>query len=491
MLVAGKVGANARRATVETHTANASGQEIPVKTYDVVLTPTAQMDSVSANGATRAIHKSNAVHHMFFHIDEDPCRGFRCGYYAHCSDGRCECDEGYSGDPYRECQWTGGQSDDICNLPTEVGPCNEVTLRYTYNRSIGRCEAFYYSGCQGNANNFDSLEKCQQRCEALGQQDPCANVRCGHNAYCVNGYCYCNPGYEGDGNTYCRPASSGNPCEGVRCGENAECLQGQCKCMEGYYGDPFHACRPIGSGTAPSGYVEDLLLFLYDILPHPFTEMPSSNPKCQFPIDSGQCFDRLEKYGYDSRTGRCEKFLYTGCLGNENRFDTLEECERECGAAQNRCKLAFLVTALNKVPKNAVPDKCFLPLITGTCGNTHTRFGFYPPTQRCEEYNYSGCGGNENRFETRLDCETVCNALKRSEICFLPIRTGPCHNRSTRYGYFPPLKRCVRYTYGGCRGTQNNFLTEAECEQLCKGTASRGMLHLSSSPPPTKRGKCM
>ncbi|VDK32372.1 unnamed protein product [Taenia asiatica] len=340
---------------------------------------------------------------------EDPCRGLRCGYYAHCSDGRCECDEGYSGDPYRECQWTGGQSDDICNLPTEVGPCNEVILRYTYNRSIGRCEAFYYGGCQGNANNFDSLEKCQQRCEALGQQgesiadlhlfsqtikDPCAHIRCGHNAHCVNGYCYCNPGYEGDGNTYCRPTSSetynysfilGNPCESVRCGENAECLEGQCKCMEGYYGDPFHACRPIGS------------------------EMPSSNPKCQLPIDSGQCFDRLEKYGYDSRTGRCEKFLYTGCLGNENRFDTLEKCERECGAAQNRCKLVFPVTALNKAPKNAVPDKCFLPLITGTCGNTHTRFGFYPPTQRCEEYNYSGCGGNENRFETRLDCETVCN----------------------------------------------------------------------------------
>uniref|UniRef100_A0A0R3WRV5 BPTI/Kunitz inhibitor domain-containing protein n=1 Tax=Hydatigena taeniaeformis TaxID=6205 RepID=A0A0R3WRV5_HYDTA len=152
-----------------------------------------------------------------------------------------------------------------------------------------------------------------------------------------------------------------------------------------------------------------------------------------------------------------------------------------------------------------VPDKCFLPLITGTCGSTQTRFGFYPPTQRCEEYNYSGCGGNENSFETRLDCETVCNGipsrqihidthfiiLMRSEICFLPIRTGPCHTRSTRYGYFPPLRRCVRYSYGGCRGTLNNFLTEVECKQLCKGIPLRGMLHLSSFPPPPKGGKCM
>ncbi|CDI98690.1 egf domain protein [Echinococcus multilocularis] len=244
---------------------------------------------------------------------EDRCRGIQCGFYAHCSDGRCQCDEGYSGDPYRKCQWAGGQSEDVCSLPTEVGPCLAAIQRYAYNRSSGRCEVFYYGGCQGNANNFDNLEECQQRCESLSQRDPCANVRCDRNAYCVNGYCYCNPGYEGDGNTYCRLASSGGDlCESVRCGENAECLGGQCKCMEGYYGDPFHSCQSIGGDKS------------------------SSNPICRFPIDAGQCYDRMEKYGYDSRTGRCEKFFYTGCLGNENRFDTFEECERECGAAQTR-----------------------------------------------------------------------------------------------------------------------------------------------------------
>lgn len=99
--------------------------------------------------------------------------------------------------------------------------------------------------------------------------------------------------------------------------------------------------------TAHSGRVEDLLPFLCKMLSYPFVGKPPSNPKCRFPIDSGQCFDRIEKYGYESRTGRCEKFLYTGCLGNENRFDTLEECERECGAAQIRCKLLIPVTAPN------------------------------------------------------------------------------------------------------------------------------------------------
>lgn len=38
-------------------------------------------------------------------------------------------------------------------------------------------------------------------------EDPCADVRCGYNAYCVSGYCYCNSGYEGDANVGCQPVS--------------------------------------------------------------------------------------------------------------------------------------------------------------------------------------------------------------------------------------------------------------------------------------------
>ncbi|VDD77294.1 unnamed protein product [Mesocestoides corti] len=112
-------------------------------------------------------------------------------------------------------------------------------------------------------------------------------------------------------------------CSGVLCGENARCVNGQCRCESGFYGDPNYSCQFIGG------------------------DRPSANPRCRAPLDPGQCFARLEKYGYDSRTGRCEKFTYTGCQGNSNRFETLEECERECLSRQIGDKCATVQCGYN------------------------------------------------------------------------------------------------------------------------------------------------
>jgi hypothetical protein len=34
---------------------------------------------------------------------------------------------------------------------------------------------------------------------------------------------------------------------------------------------------------------------------------------------------------YNSLTGNCERFLYGGCGGNRNRFETLARCWERCG----------------------------------------------------------------------------------------------------------------------------------------------------------------
>lgn len=55
-----------------------------------------------------------------------------------------------------------------------------------------------------------------------------------------------------------------------------------------------------------------------------------SDDRCLLPLDSGDCDAAFQAYGYNVETGRCEEFLWGGCGGNENRFDSLEECLGVC-----------------------------------------------------------------------------------------------------------------------------------------------------------------
>lgn len=47
-------------------------------------------------------------------------------------------------------------------------------------------------------------------------KDPCANIRCGLHAYCLNGKCHCLEGFDGDARTACRKLGKGMNCEIVR-----------------------------------------------------------------------------------------------------------------------------------------------------------------------------------------------------------------------------------------------------------------------------------
>ena len=51
---------------------------------------------------------------------------------------------------------------------------------------------------------------------------------------------------------------------------------------------------------------------------------------------------------------------------------------------------------------------CQLPLVAGNCEAAIPTWGYNSLTKQCEQFNYGGCGGNENQFESREACEDQC-----------------------------------------------------------------------------------
>ncbi|NXI92287.1 TFPI1 inhibitor, partial [Psophia crepitans] len=165
---------------------------------------------------------------------------------------------------------------------------------------------------------------------------------------------------------------------------------------------------------------------------YPFFYPPIKKPDfCFHEKDPGICRGFFSRYFYNKETNICEVFKYGGCLGNQNNFRNLEECQTTC---QDNCKFLsslFLVlflykhyyvlkvscmekkgnlgkqTLLSEPP--LLPSLCMTPMDRGLCRAKELRFFYNYSTGRCRPFSYSGCGGNENNFTSRRSCLRICN----------------------------------------------------------------------------------
>ena len=143
------------------------------------------------------------------------------------------------------------------------------------------------------------------------------------------------------------------------------------------------------------------------------------------------------------------------------------------------------------------------------------RYYYNSKMRTCEQFYYSGKGGNENNFINKVDCEISCPVLdnpcsagfpalnsygepvlcstaepdacpsgywchiggtqsttlccpgSRSLACKLPMSRGTGTAVLNRWYFNTESKVCVNFVYSGRSGNQNNFISRQQCLSTC------------------------
>jgi len=67
-----------------------------------------------------------------------------------------------------------------------------------------------------------------------------------------------------------------------------------------------------------------------NMLAHYCQTKPTKFDDCQLPAEPGECKQFNERWFFNTASQKCELFVYGGCKGNKNNFQTEEECYITC-----------------------------------------------------------------------------------------------------------------------------------------------------------------
>ncbi|XP_038638299.1 protein AMBP [Scyliorhinus canicula] len=109
-------------------------------------------------------------------------------------------------------------------------------------------------------------------------------------------------------------------------------------------------------------------------------------------------------------------------------------------------------------------ESCQLKPDAGPCFGHEARFYYNHTLMNCEKFNYGGCLGNGNNFNTERKCLQTCRTVA---ACRLPRQPGPCRAKINLWAFDSAIGKCAPFVYSGCHGNGNKFYTRKECDEYC------------------------
>ncbi|KAK7480350.1 hypothetical protein BaRGS_00028397 [Batillaria attramentaria] len=363
-------------------------------------------------------------------------------------------------------------SEDVCNLPSQTGPCRANIQRYFFDKTDGKCKQFVYGGCQGNGNSFASKDECDRFCITDVPTVPTSVFSGGQTgaSSAQTQFSSAQP---------VPPQAQSTPSRAQSVPFSAETI-------------PVIGAQPTDQSAGSASNVGQ-----------------QQSDICQLPKQPGMCFAYFPKFYFNAASGQCENFVYGGCGGNDNRFDTLEGCQQACGGAPGGLTTITGSGSTPGAPTTGSNDVCQLPKQPGRCRAYIPSVYFNSVTGQCEDFIYGGCGGNGNRFSTVSECQERCGPVTSpitnpitipvttsitspksgNAACSQPRIVGRCRARMPRWWYDSNTERCMRFYYGGCGGNDNNFESEEACQSQCMTpTSTAGAVTVDVVQPVTPTG---
>lgn len=105
---------------------------------------------------------------------------------------------------------------------------------------------------------------------------------------------------------------------------------------------------------------------------------------------------------------KCVECIYEGIpYSSQYMFKAKDGCNL-CRCLPNR-SVQCTKEACNRQVEEKL-NRCTEPLKRGYCKASITRFWYNPDQQKCETFDYTGCYGNRNNFETLQECMMECQS---------------------------------------------------------------------------------
>ena len=184
------------------------------------------------------------------------------------------------------------------------------------------------------------------------------------------------------------------------------------------------------------------------------------DPRCAEPLEVGTGTANQRRFYYSVTHHKCSQFQWKGGKKTGNNFKTLPACYITCHPCVQIAKRGSVDMTVPHYGFSKKENKC----VNYTWPRCNPHGPTFSTLDDCLEYKDSSCS---------IYCSQL---LKVGYPCYKRFGASFVQTRSSlspRYYYSTESEQCKLFMYNGCGGNENNFRNKTDCQKQCSCRFSR------------------